>query len=43
VNTPLRRIAVFSGLLIPALLLRDMWLQSVKAVVLNTNGHNGTC
>jgi peptidoglycan glycosyltransferase len=40
VNKPLRRIAIFCGILILALLLRDNWLQSVKADSLNTNEHN---
>ncbi|NED83309.1 penicillin-binding protein 2, partial [Streptomyces sp. SID11233] len=30
-NKPLRRIAIFCGLLVLALLLRDNWIQYVKA------------
>ncbi|MFE9448816.1 peptidoglycan D,D-transpeptidase FtsI family protein [Streptomyces sp. NPDC006739] len=39
-NKPLRRIAVFCGLLVFALLLRDNWLQYVKADSLRTNPAN---
>ncbi|MFC0596895.1 peptidoglycan D,D-transpeptidase FtsI family protein [Streptomyces palmae] len=39
-NKPLRRIAIFCGILILALLLRDNWLQYVKADELQKNKHN---
>ncbi|MEU5307866.1 penicillin-binding protein 2 [Streptomyces sp. NPDC021562] len=39
-NKPLRRIAVFCGLLILSLLLRDNWLQYVKADTLRTDPKN---
>ena len=37
VNKPLRRIAIFCGLLVLALLVRDNWLQYVQADELNTH------
>jgi peptidoglycan glycosyltransferase len=40
VNKPLRRIAIFCGLLVLTLLIRDNWLQYVKADELRTNEHN---
>jgi penicillin-binding protein A len=40
VNKPLRRVAIFCGLLILALLLRDNWLQGVRAEELNSNPKN---
>ncbi|MET9731843.1 penicillin-binding transpeptidase domain-containing protein [Streptomyces sp. NPDC006458] len=39
-NKPLRRIAIFCGLLILTLLLRDNWLQYVKANELATDDNN---
>ncbi|MEU0370143.1 penicillin-binding transpeptidase domain-containing protein [Streptomyces sp. NPDC006283] len=39
-NKPLRRIAIFCGLLVLALLLRDNWLQYVRADELNTHKLN---
>ncbi|MBB4982356.1 MULTISPECIES: peptidoglycan D,D-transpeptidase FtsI family protein [Streptomyces] len=39
-NKPLRRVAIFCGLLILALLLRDNWLQGVRAEELNSNPKN---
>ncbi|WP_405686289.1 penicillin-binding transpeptidase domain-containing protein [Streptomyces sp. NBC_00057] len=39
-NKPLRRIAVFCGVLILALLVRVNWLQYVRADELNANEHN---
>ncbi|WEO96397.1 penicillin-binding transpeptidase domain-containing protein [Streptomyces sp. FXJ1.172] len=39
-NKPLRRIAIFCGLLVLALLLRDNWLQYVKADSLRTAPDN---
>ncbi|MER7181884.1 penicillin-binding protein 2 [Streptomyces hyaluromycini] len=39
-NKPLRRIAIFCGLLVLALLLRDNWLQYVKADTLRTDPAN---
>ncbi|MFJ8661382.1 peptidoglycan D,D-transpeptidase FtsI family protein [Streptomyces sp. NPDC093795] len=39
-NKPLRRVAIFCGLLILALLLRDNWLQYVRADELNTHPKN---
>ncbi|MCF3961240.1 peptidoglycan D,D-transpeptidase FtsI family protein [Streptomyces fuscigenes] len=39
-NKPLRRIAIFCGLLVLALLVRENWLGYVKADALNTNDHN---
>jgi peptidoglycan glycosyltransferase len=40
VNKPLRRIAIFCGVLILALLIRDNWLQYVKADALKTDTKN---
>jgi peptidoglycan glycosyltransferase len=40
VNKPLRRIAIFCGLLILTLLIRDNWLQYVQADELRTDEHN---
>jgi penicillin-binding protein A len=40
VNKPLRRIALFCGLLVLTLLLRDNWLQYVKADELKTDDAN---
>jgi peptidoglycan glycosyltransferase len=40
VNKPLRRIAIFCGLLILTLLIRDNWLQYVKADELATDDDN---
>jgi len=40
VNKPLRRIAIFCGLLVLALLIRDNWLQYVKADSLKNDDHN---
>ena len=37
-NKPLRRVAIFCGLLVFALLLRDNWLQFVRADELNALG-----
>ncbi|MFD5656419.1 peptidoglycan D,D-transpeptidase FtsI family protein [Streptomyces hirsutus] len=39
-NKPLRRIAIFCGLLILTLLIRDNWLQYVQADELRTDKHN---
>ncbi|MEU7567577.1 peptidoglycan D,D-transpeptidase FtsI family protein [Streptomyces fradiae] len=39
-NKPLRHIAIFCGLLVFALLLRDNWLQFVRADELNTHERN---
>lgn len=39
-NKPLRRIAIFCGLLILALLLRDNWIQLVQADTLRTDPKN---
>ncbi|MGQ4514945.1 penicillin-binding transpeptidase domain-containing protein [Streptomyces sp. DW26H14] len=39
-NKPLRRIAIFCGLLVLALLVRENWLGYVQADALNTNDHN---
>ncbi|MFJ3495030.1 peptidoglycan D,D-transpeptidase FtsI family protein [Streptomyces sp. NPDC086091] len=39
-NKPLRRIAIFCGLLILTLLIRDNWLQYVKADTLATDDEN---
>ncbi|MFE9920607.1 peptidoglycan D,D-transpeptidase FtsI family protein [Streptomyces sp. NPDC005774] len=39
-NKPLRRIAIFCGLLVLTLLLRDNWLQYVKADELRTDKNN---
>ncbi|WP_406171489.1 peptidoglycan D,D-transpeptidase FtsI family protein [Streptomyces sp. NBC_00996] len=39
-NKPLRRIAIFCGLLVLALLIRDNWLQYVQADDLQSNVHN---
>ncbi|MFC5953933.1 peptidoglycan D,D-transpeptidase FtsI family protein [Streptomyces pratens] len=39
-NKPLRRIAIFCGLLVLTLLLRDNWLQYVKADELRTDKSN---
>ncbi|KOG28069.1 MULTISPECIES: peptidoglycan D,D-transpeptidase FtsI family protein [Streptomyces] len=39
-NKPLRRVAIFCGLLVLALLLRDNWLQFVRADELNTHPTN---
>ncbi|MEU3143211.1 MULTISPECIES: penicillin-binding protein 2 [unclassified Streptomyces] len=39
-NKPLRRIAIFCGLLILTLLIRDNWLQYVQADELRTDEHN---
>ncbi|KJY43952.1 penicillin-binding protein [Streptomyces sp. NRRL B-1568] len=39
-NKPVRRIAIFCGLLVLALMLRDNWLQFVQADELKTNKHN---
>ncbi|MEV7883800.1 penicillin-binding transpeptidase domain-containing protein [Streptomyces sp. NPDC002817] len=39
-NKPLRRIAIFCGLLVMALLIRDNWLQYVKADDLRTDTDN---
>jgi penicillin-binding protein A len=40
VNKPLRRIALFCGLLVLALLIRDNWLQYVQADSLQKNENN---
>jgi cell division protein FtsI/penicillin-binding protein 2 len=40
VNKPLRRIAIFCGLLVLTLLLRDNWLQYVKADSLADSKYN---
>ncbi|MEV5548155.1 penicillin-binding protein 2 [Streptomyces sp. NPDC052309] len=39
-NKPLRRIAIFCGLLVLTLLIRDNWLQYVKADTLKDDEHN---
>ncbi|MEV6552798.1 penicillin-binding protein 2, partial [Streptomyces sp. NPDC051597] len=39
-NKPLRRIAIFCGLLIMALMIRDNWLQYVRADELNAHKYN---
>ncbi|MFD5326780.1 peptidoglycan D,D-transpeptidase FtsI family protein [Streptomyces sp. NPDC127092] len=39
-NKPLRRVAIFCGLLILALLVRDNWLQYVRADELNAHPRN---
>ncbi|MEU8677452.1 penicillin-binding transpeptidase domain-containing protein [Streptomyces sp. NPDC048560] len=39
-NKPLRRIAIFCGVLVLALLIRDNWLQYVRADELNNHKHN---
>ncbi len=39
-NKPLRRVAIFCGLLVLALLLRDNWLQFVRADELNAHPKN---
>ncbi|MFF7143645.1 peptidoglycan D,D-transpeptidase FtsI family protein [Streptomyces nodosus] len=39
-NKPLRRIAIFCGLLVLALLVRDNWLQYVQAEALRTDKNN---
>ncbi|MFD9428820.1 MULTISPECIES: penicillin-binding protein 2 [unclassified Streptomyces] len=39
-NKPLRRIAIFCGLLVLALLIRDNWLQYVRADELNGHKYN---
>ncbi|MFK4146962.1 peptidoglycan D,D-transpeptidase FtsI family protein [Streptomyces sp. NPDC004065] len=39
-NKPLRRIAIFCGLLVLTLLIRDNWLQYVKADTLRTDDNN---
>ncbi|MFD6414933.1 peptidoglycan D,D-transpeptidase FtsI family protein [Streptomyces sp. NPDC060194] len=39
-NKPLRRIAIFCGLLVFALLIRDNWLQYVRADELRTHANN---
>ncbi|OIK05742.1 peptidoglycan D,D-transpeptidase FtsI family protein [Streptomyces monashensis] len=39
-NKPLRRIAIFCGILVMALLIRDNWLQYVQADSLRTNTNN---
>ena len=39
-NKPLRRIALFCGLLVLALLIRDNWLQYVQADSLRTDTSN---
>ncbi|MET9671721.1 penicillin-binding transpeptidase domain-containing protein [Streptomyces sp. NPDC006482] len=39
-NKPLRRVAIFCGLLILALLLRDNWVQFVRADELNSHPDN---
>ncbi|MEV5437434.1 penicillin-binding protein 2 [Streptomyces sp. NPDC052682] len=39
-NKPLRRIAIFCGLLMLTLLIRDNWLQYVKADELRTDSNN---
>ncbi|MCF6524854.1 penicillin-binding protein 2 [Streptomyces sp. JJ36] len=39
-NKPLRRIAVFCGLLIMALMIRDNWIQFVRADELQNDKHN---
>ncbi|MDJ1643641.1 peptidoglycan D,D-transpeptidase FtsI family protein [Streptomyces pakalii] len=39
-NKPLRRIAIFCGILVMALLIRDNWLQYVRADELNSHKYN---
>ncbi|MFI9721013.1 peptidoglycan D,D-transpeptidase FtsI family protein [Streptomyces sp. NPDC052396] len=39
-NKPVRRIAIFCGLLVLALMIRDNWLQFVQADELKNNKHN---
>lgn len=39
-NKPLRRIAIFCGLLVLALLIRDNWIQYVQADELRTDKNN---
>ncbi|MEV1048387.1 penicillin-binding transpeptidase domain-containing protein [Streptomyces sp. NPDC049916] len=39
-NKPLRRIALFCGILVLALLIRDNWLQYVRADELNSHKYN---
>ncbi|MEU6702288.1 peptidoglycan D,D-transpeptidase FtsI family protein [Streptomyces wuyuanensis] len=39
-NKPLRRIAIFCGLLVLALMIRDNWIQYVRADELNTHKFN---
>ncbi|MER6995399.1 penicillin-binding transpeptidase domain-containing protein [Streptomyces sp. NPDC000410] len=39
-NKPLRRIAIFCGLLVLALMIRDNWLQYVRADELNSHKYN---
>ncbi|CAM5626475.1 hypothetical protein SVIOM342S_03604 [Streptomyces violaceorubidus] len=39
-NKPLRRIAIFCGLLVLTLLIRDNWLQYVQADELKEDEHN---
>lgn len=39
-NKPLRRIAIFCGILVLALLVRDNWLQYVRADELNSHKYN---
>ena len=39
-NKPLRRVAIFCGLLVLALLMRDNWLQYVRADELNSHSSN---
>lgn len=39
-NKPLRRIAIFCGLLVLALLIRDNWIQFAKADEYKDNAHN---
>ncbi|MGW1398271.1 peptidoglycan D,D-transpeptidase FtsI family protein [Streptomyces sp. NPDC002405] len=39
-NKPLRRIAIFCGLLVLTLLVRDNWIQYVKADTLKNDKHN---
>lgn len=39
-NKPLRRVAIFCGLLVFALLIRDNWIQFVHADALKNNVHN---
>ncbi|MFI9601727.1 peptidoglycan D,D-transpeptidase FtsI family protein [Streptomyces sp. NPDC052043] len=39
-NKPLRRIAIFCGLLVLTLLIRDNWIQYVKADTLKNDKHN---
>ncbi len=39
-NKPLRRIAIFCGLLVLALLVRDNWIQFAKADEYKDNAHN---